>query len=288
MIFELAPAKLNLSLAVTGRRADGFHNLVSLVVPVKLADRLEFTPGNSWSLRCDDPTLPIDQNNLVLKAAGIYQKHRPNTVRGEFNLLKKIPSGAGLGGGSSDAVAALRLLDRAQASPLGEKILLEMAAEVGSDCPYFIKSSGAVMRGRGEIIEPLPDAVLKALQGRSVIIVKPPFGVSTIEAYSLIAQSKSYDDLVVANHQLQLWMNDPQSDPSYLGNRLQPMVFNKYLALPVALSEVKQATGVDFMMTGSGSACFAFCSPELDPSPIDTILERCWGPGVWRCFTEIC
>ena len=145
VIFETAPAKLNLSLAVTGLREDGFHELLSLVASINLADRLEFQKAMKWSLLCDDASLATDSTNLVLKAAEVYQAHRPDTVVGEFNLKKLVPSGAGLGGGSSDAAAALRLLDRANPSPLGEETLLKLAAKVGSDCPYFIKSTTAIM-----------------------------------------------------------------------------------------------------------------------------------------------
>jgi 4-diphosphocytidyl-2-C-methyl-D-erythritol kinase len=287
VIFEIAPAKLNLSLAVTGKREDGFHELLSLVASIKLADRLEFKKAMKWSLLCDDTTIPKDNTNLVLKAAEVYQAHRPDTVVGEFNLRKVIPSGAGLGGGSSDAAAALRLLDRANPSPLGEDTLLKLAAKVGSDCPYFIKSTTAIMSGRGEILESVSAYAVSALKGRRVIIVKPSFGVATQDAYGLLAKSKAYDSKSVAKQKLQDWMSQPEADPSLLGNTLEPVVFNKYLALPVALAEVRQATGINFRMTGSGSACFAFCPVKFDPQAIRVILERCWGEGVWICETEI-
>ena len=135
MLSETAPAKLNLSLAITGRRADGFHELISLVASLELADTLEFTPGGAWRLTCDDASLPVDGTNLVLKAAEAYRRHRTEVASGHFHLSKKVPSGAGLGGGSSDAAAALRILDRTVAQPLGPTALEVIAAEIGSDCP---------------------------------------------------------------------------------------------------------------------------------------------------------
>lgn len=287
MIFETAPAKLNLSLAVTGQREDGFHELLSLVVSIKLADRLEFKKAMKWSLLCDDASLATDNTNLVLKAAEVYQAHRPDTVVGEFNLQKLIPSGAGLGGGSSDAAAALRLLDRANPTPLGEETLLKLAAKVGSDCPYFIKSTTAIMSGRGEICESVSAQVTSALKGRRVLIIKPPFGVATQEAYALLAKSKAYLSKSVANQKLQDWMNQPTSDPLDLGNTLEPVVFNKYLALPVALAEIAREMGISFRMTGSGSACFAFCPVSFEPLDFHLLLKRCWGEGAWSCGTEI-
>ena len=287
MIFEIAPAKLNLSLAVTGLRGDGFHELLSLVASINLADRLEFKKAMNWSLLCDDASLATDHTNLVLKAAEAYQAHRPDTVVGEFNLKKIIPSGAGLGGGSSDAAAALRLLDRANPVPLGEETLLKLAAKVGSDCPYFIKSKTAIMSGRGEILENVSPQVATSLKGRRVMIVKPPFGVATQDAYGLLVKSKAYASPSAAKQKLQDWLSQPASDPSLLGNTLEPVVFNKYLALPVALAEVARATRINFRMTGSGSACFAFCPAKFDAQAVRQILERCWGKGVWVCETEI-
>jgi 4-diphosphocytidyl-2-C-methyl-D-erythritol kinase len=287
VIFETAPAKLNLSLAVTGLREDGFHELLSLVVSIKLADCLEFKKAMQWSLLCDDASLATDRSNLVLKAAEVYQAHRPDTVVGEFNLKKLIPSGAGLGGGSSDAAAALRLLDRANPTPLGEETLLQLAAKVGSDCPYFITSTTAIMSGRGEILESVSPQVTTSLKGRRVMIVKPPFGVATQDAYALLAKSKAYVSPSATKQKLQDWLSQPASDPSLLGNTLEPVVFNKYLALPVALAEVSRATGINFRMTGSGSACFAFCPAKFDAQAVRQILERCWGKGCWVCETEI-
>jgi 4-diphosphocytidyl-2-C-methyl-D-erythritol kinase len=268
-------------------REDGFHELLSLVVSIKLADRLEFKKAMQWSLLCDDASLATDRTNLVLKAAEVYQAHRLDTVVGEFNLKKLIPSGAGLGGGSSDAAAALRLLDRANPSPLGEETLLQLAAKVGSDCPYFIKSTTAIMSGRGEILESVSPQVTTSLKGRRVMIVKPPFGVATQDAYALLAKSKAYVSPSATKQKLQDWLSQPASDPSLLGNTLEPVVFNKYLALPVALAEVSRATGINFRMTGSGSACFAFCPAKFDAQAVRQILERCWGKGCWVCETEI-
>ena len=288
MLTQAAPAKLNLSLAVTGRRADGFHELVSLVASVRLFDRLDFTPGGPWRLTCDDPALPVDGTNLVLKAAEAFSRHRPEVASGHFHLRKLIPSGAGLGGGSSDAAAALRALDLSlEGNFLGLEGLEAIAAEVGSDCPYFIRGIPAVMRGRGERLEPLADPAQRALFGRRVFLAKPPFGVPTPEAYGLLIKSGRYADPDVAEAELAAWTREPARDPSALGNSLEAPVFAKYLALPVALAAVAQIHGVGFRMTGSGSACFAFPDEGVDPEAIRRTLVRCWGPGTWFCDTRL-
>jgi 4-diphosphocytidyl-2-C-methyl-D-erythritol kinase len=287
MLSETAPAKLNLSLAITGRRADGFHELISLVASLELADTLEFTPGGAWRLTCDDATLPVDGTNLVLKAAEAYRRHRPEVASGHFHLCKKVPSGAGLGGGSSDAAAALRILDRTVAQPLGLAALEVIAPEIGSDCPYFVRGQPAVMRGRGERLESIPAAAREALAGRRVLVAKPPFSVPTPEAYGLLVKTAAYVDAATADAALAEWLAQPVRDPSSLGNTLAEPVFGKYLALPTALEALSQTMGVVFRMTGSGSACFAFYTDGAESESIRQALIQQWGVGTWFCDTRI-
>ena len=281
MLVSAAHAKLNLSLAITGRRADGFHELISLVAPIALADTLTLDVGRPLGLTCDDASLPVDGSNLVLKAAAAYVKRRPSAPTGHFHLTKKVPHGAGLGGGSSDAAAALRLLDQASGDPLGLEVLETLAAEVGSDCPFFVRGQAAVMRGRGERLEILPLAARAALAGRKVVLVKPPFGVPTPEAYALLAKAGKYRPAAQAEAELAAWIAQPATDPSVLGNDLAAPVFAKYLALPVGLESFRHATGVNWQMTGSGSACFAFVSDGFDHARLRADVRRVWGPGAW-------
>ena len=281
MLVSAAHAKLNLSLAITGRRADGFHELISLVAPIGLADTLTLDVGRPLGLTCDHASLPVDGSNLVLKAAAAYVKRRPSAPTGHFHLIKKVPHGAGLGGGSSDAAAALRLLDQASGDPLGLEVLETVAAEVGSDCPFFVRGQAAVMRGRGERLEILPLAARAALAGRKVVLVKPPFGVPTPEAYALLAKAGKYRPAAQAEAELAAWIAQPAADPSVLGNDLAAPVFAKYLALPVGLESFRRATGVNWQMTGSGSACFAFVSDGFDHARLRADVRRAWGPGAW-------
>ena len=281
MLVSAAHAKLNLSLAITGRRADGFHELISLVAPIGLADTLTLDVGRPLGLTCDDASLPVDGSNLVLKAAAAYVKRRPSAPTGHFHLTKKVPHGAGLGGGSSDAAAALRLLDQASGDPLGLEFLETLAAEVGSDCPFFVRGQAAVMRGRGERLEILPLAARAALAGRKVVLVKPPFGVPTPEAYALLAKAGKHRPAAQAEAELAAWIAQPAADPSALGNDLAAPVFAKYLALPVGLESFRRATGVNWQMTGSGSACFAFVSDGFDHARLRADVRRAWGPGAW-------
>jgi 4-diphosphocytidyl-2-C-methyl-D-erythritol kinase len=287
VLVSAAHAKLNLSLAITGRRADGFHELVSLVAPLGLADTLTLDVGRPLGLSCDDASLPVDGTNLVLKAAAAYARRRPSAPTGHFHLAKQVPHGAGLGGGSSDAAAALRLLDQASGDPLGAEALEALVAEVGSDCAFFIRSRSAIMRGRGERLEVLPPAAGSALAGRRVALVKPPFGIPTPEAYGLLAKAGAYRSPAQAEAELAAWITQPAADPSVLGNDLAAPVFAKYLALPVGLASFAQATGVSWQMTGSGSACFAFVPERFDHARLEEVVRRAWGPGAWVAQTVI-
>ena len=287
MLVEAAQAKLNLSLAITGRRADGFHELVSLVAPVALADTLTLDVGRPLGLTCDDPALPVDGTNLVLKAAVAYARRRPAAPTGHFHLTKRVPHGAGLGGGSADAAAALRLLDRASGDPLGPEVLESLAAEVGSDCPFFVRGQAAVMRGRGERLELLPAAAQAALAGRKVVLAKPPFGIPTPEAYGLLVQAGKYRPAAQAEAELAAWFARPVADPALLGNDLAEPVFGKYVALPAGLASFRRVTGVDWHMTGSGSACFAWVKDGFDQAGLHADAVRVWGPGAWVAETVI-
>ena len=281
VLVSAAHAKLNLSLAITGRREDGFHELISLVVPIGLADTLTLDVSRPLGLSCDDASLPVDGANLVLKAAAAYEKRRSSAPTGHFHLTKKVPHGAGLGGGSSDAAAALRLLDQASGDPLGLEVLETLAAEIGSDCPFFVRGQSAIMRGRGERLEILPVAARTALAGRKVVLLKPPFGIPTPEAYGLLAKAGKYRPAAQAEAELAAWLAQPASDPSVLGNDLTAPVFAKYLALPVGLASFLQSAGLKGQMTGSGSACFAFVSDRFDHARLREAVRRAWGPGAW-------
>jgi 4-diphosphocytidyl-2-C-methyl-D-erythritol kinase len=287
VLVEAAQAKLNLSLAITGRRADGFHELVSLVAPIALVDTLTLDVGLPFGLTCDDAALPVDGTNLVLKAAAAYARHRPSAPTGHFHLTKRVPHGAGLGGGSADAAAALRLLDRASSDPLGPEVLEALAAEVGSDCPFFVRGQAAVMRGRGERLELLPPAARAALAGRKVVLAKPPFGVPTPEAYGLLAKAGKYRPLAQAEAELAAWLAGPAADPVKLGNDLADPVFTKYVALPAGLASFRRVTGSDWQMTGSGSACFAWVDDGFDQAGLRADAMRVWGPGAWVAETVI-
>lgn len=286
-----APAKLNLFLAVTGRRADGFHDLVSLVTPVAWGDTLTVTAAAEFSLSCDDPALPVDESNLVLRAARAFAAATKWRGGARFALEKRIPMGAGLGGGSSDAAAALRALNLLVGSPLAPDALAAVAAQVGSDCPLFLHTGAVVMRGRGERITAVDAVAAARLRGRRVLIFKPGFGISTPWAYArMAAQPGNYLAEPLAESRLRDWLGSPFAPAEQLlFNNLESVAFAKHLALPTLLQELRERFALEPRMSGSGSACFALL-PEyapVSPSAIADAIRAAWGPSAWVVETHL-
>lgn len=277
-----APAKLNLFLAVTGRRPDGFHNLVSLVVTLDFGDTLRVEPAARMELVCDDPSVPADGTNLVLKAAEAFVKSTGWKGGARFTLEKRVPAGAGLGGGSSDAAAALLALNRmaGEAFALNETRLAEVAASVGSDCPLFLAGGPLVMRGRGERLEALPTLAVGRLAGRRVLVFKPGFGIATPWAYGRLAAGApgSYLAADEAEARLRVWIDDAGAPAErLLFNSMEPPAFRKFPALPLLLEELRGEFGFAVGMSGSGSACFALLPEGADAAPAMGRVRLEWG-----------
>ena len=280
-----APAKLNLFLAVTGRRADGFHDLVSVVAPLDFGDALQCEvkasrSDDAVSLTCDDPAVPVDESNLVVKAARAFAAASGWQGQVRFALEKRIPMGAGLGGGSSDAVAALRALNELTGVSLDPSALQRVAAELGSDCPLFLHGAPAIMRGRGERIAPLPESARERLRGRRVLVFKPGFGIPTPWAYARLAAAapESYLPAAEAEARLAAWANNPRAPAEeLLFNNMEPPAFTKFVALPTMLELLRKEFGLQPRMSGSGSACFCFLGADSPVPAIGAAIRRGWG-----------
>lgn len=283
-----APAKINLMLAITGMRADGFHNLVSLVMPLlTLCDnlRMEICPKAQRDiLVCDALGVPPDGSNLVLRAAAAFRERVPAFPPVRFFLEKNIPHGAGLGGGSSDAATALLMMaDAAGTAAPSLEALSEIAAKVGSDCPLFLAGAPIIMRGRGEQIENLSSEEKAILSARNFLIFKPAFGVSTAEAYDAMKRvaPKFYTPEAEAERRLSAWRNAPNTELLPLFNDMEAPVFEKHVALPALFSVLRERFGLEAHMSGSGSACFAEITPNLDLDAVRACIVDCWGPSAF-------
>jgi 4-diphosphocytidyl-2-C-methyl-D-erythritol kinase len=288
MVSVFSPAKINLFLAVTGRRADGFHDLVSVAAPLDFGDRLvasiekEQAKAGPFTLQCDLPDVPVDGSNLVLKAAEAFAAATGWKQSVRFSLKKNIPMGAGLGGGSSNAVAALRALNRLADGLLGEEQLAQLAATLGSDCVLFLKNAPVVMRGRGERVEPLPQSAAARLRGRRVLLFKPSFGISTPWAYGrMVARGGDYLPTAQAEARLAAWLDGNAPAEEILFNNMQPAAFEKYVALPLLLERLRREFGVAAAMSGSGSACFALLRDDTVTAPLAACVRECWGPAAF-------
>lgn len=266
----LAPAKLNLSLRVLGKRDDGFHEIDTLMVKLPgLSDRLDFTSAESFSFQCNDASLPSDESNLAVKAVRAYEAAAGTACRFAISLQKSIPHGAGLGGGSSDAAAVLMGLDQLHNGRLGTAQLHEIAASLGSDIPFFLTNGAARCSGRGEIIKPAPSPA--ALR---VLLLKPAFVAPTPEAYSHWNSSRELPGISYAEQQI---------GDLTLTNDLERPVFAKHFFL----AELKQwllerCETAAAMLCGSGSTVFAVLHDDADPAELARCARHELDPGLWH------
>jgi 4-diphosphocytidyl-2-C-methyl-D-erythritol kinase len=270
-----APAKVNLQLRILGRRVDGFHDIETIIVPVSLSDEItiETFPGDTISLTCDDPALPIGRRNLAAAAAYRFQEETGLRFAASIDLRKRIPVSAGLGGGSSDAAAVLLALDQLLDTKLGIESLQKIAARIGSDVPFFVCPQPATCRGRGEIIEPL-----KIPQNLSFLLIKPPFGVETAWAYKAWATARPAPDGLEAEQDLG-WIK--------IFNALEWPVFEKFIVLPVMKDwllnqpEVRAAG-----MSGSGSTIFALLRDNASGGPLEQRAKALFGKTLWTALCQ--
>jgi len=287
-----SPAKINLSLAITGRRADGFHELISVVAPLVFGDTLHarrVADGAGFSLTCEVAEVPVDESNLVLRAGRLFAAETGWDGGVAFALEKRIPMGAGLGGGSSNAVAALRALEQLSGRELAAGRRDAVAAELGSDCPLFWRERPVVMRGRGERVEVLTDAGARRLRGRKLVVFKPGFGVATAWAYqALAAIPGAYAMASAEEARLAAWLSDDEAQAEkLLLNTIERPVFAKWVALPAMLAWLRERHGLEGRMSGSGSACFAFLPEGADIVAVTHTVREGWGEEAFVQATEI-
>lgn len=249
----LAPAKLNLTLAVLGHRLDGFHEIESWVVKVDWSDELTFAPAStlSMSIHGDVTGLAADESNLVLRAARALADESGHAATAAITLEKKIPLGAGLGGGSSDAAATLRGLSELWALNWPDDRLLAIAQRIGSDVPLFVeKAPGLVIRGRGERLEPVP----ASLKGWAAIIV-PGYSILTASVYGALTGDRPGDRAPI-----KLWLESGRTLfelQMLLFNDLEPAALTCEPRLGTLLKTLDARNGRRVHMTGSGSCLFA-------------------------------
>lgn len=275
-IEKFSPCKINLMLAILGVRSDGFHELISIVAPVKFGDSLHVKiAGNAVkdSLTCNMEGVPTDSSNLVIKAAELFRQESGKKVYFDFELVKRVPAGAGLGGGSSNGAVALLAVNELCGNPLDMKTLEKIAAKMGSDCPLFLTKTPVVMRGRGEKVFALRGEAREYIERLKLVIFKPDFSINTSWAYSQMkANPEDYMSEDSAESALSEWLENPSISGLPLINNMQIEAFKKFPALQVALEEIRTRFRVPAMMSGSGSACFAIVN-NLEESEIVELMD---------------
>lgn len=275
-IKKFSPCKVNLMLAITGVRDDGFHNLISLVCPTRFGDDVvvEELPDGATAdvLECNVEGIPCDESNLAVKAAVLFRRETGICKYFKIRLEKRVPAGAGLGGGSSNGASALAAVNEICGKPLSARRLETIAAEMGSDCPLFLSGNPVVMRGRGEKVFPLTGEARDYIGMLKFVIFKPDFSINTGWAYSQMrANPEDYIDADEAEGVLSTWLENPNITSLPLINNMQIEAFKKYPALEVAVESVREKFGVPCMMSGSGSACFAIVN-DLEEKDVDALV----------------
>jgi 4-diphosphocytidyl-2-C-methyl-D-erythritol kinase len=269
------PAKVNLFLRVVARRADGYHEVETVLQSIGLYDELEFERASGWELGCDQPGVPLDDSNLVARAAAALRARCgvPLAAGARVTIRKRIPVGAGLGGGSADAAAALVGLARLWGVAAAPETLAEVAAALGSDVPFFLRGGAVLGRGRGERLEPLP-----APAEFWLVLVKPPFPVATAWAYrawqATTSVGPSLDEFLAA-----LAGGDPAAVAAALRNDLEPAVAAAHPAITSLRARLLELGALGARMTGSGSAVFAVTGGEAAARRLAAALGDGYGEG---------
>jgi 4-diphosphocytidyl-2-C-methyl-D-erythritol kinase len=244
-----APCKINLFLEVKNRRPDGYHNIESVMQAASLYDELDFKKADGGiSLKCNIPGLPTDERNLVIKAARLLKKELKTDSGARITLKKRIPMGAGLGGGSSDAAATLRGLLKLWKKKISAKKLVKIASSIGADVPFFLKSGPAIVRGIGDKI-----ISLKNVRKSYFVIIYPGFGVATKWAYKNLRFPLTNKRKINKIRTLLESSRSSREWGFHIYNRLEDAVFSKYPEIPLIKDKIR-GLGHQSIMSGSGSS----------------------------------
>lgn len=272
----LAPAKINLSLKILGLRNDGFHELDTVIAPISLYDEIRVDKGRlgkGIEFRCDDPSVPQGDDNLAVRASKAFFETTTIEPAVSIELKKKIPHGAGLGGGSSDAASVLLALNDLFETKLSREALAKIAEPLGSDVPFFLFQSAAVCKGHGEMVMPV-----KLQREFSILLLKPAFAVSTAWAYSRWQGSREIPRIRYEAQEFsgQTFTND-----------LERPVFEKFVFLAQLkmwlLGQSEVGAG---LMSGSGSTMFAVMRESADANSAATRAKTALDPELWTCSCE--
>ncbi len=241
-----SPAKINLSLRILGKGEDGYHAIDTLMASLDLADDLHFHHSRTTTILCNDPSIPTDESNLIMKAIRVFEASYGRKAKQRITLTKNIPHGAGLGGGSSNAITTLLSVNDLLFTEYNDETLGGMAAQLGSDTNFFLNPVPSRCTGRGEIVTPCPEL---ASWTSPIVLIKPDFAVSTPLVYQNFASSKK---MAGFNYKTQ------EVDGIKLFNDLERPAFEKFPILGLMKNWLLQQKGTRAaLMSGSGSTLYA-------------------------------
>lgn len=290
----LAPAKINLFLEILGRRPDGYHDLRTVIVPLSLHDRVTIEPrsqGVETAVKMIGLKDEIgvgglsNGDNLATRAALALQKQTGCTQGAFIHIEKRIPVGGGLGGGSTDAAAALRGLNELWGTGLSEKELMSIGAGLGCDIPALIAARGVLGEGLGEKVVPL-DLGEGARSSWWVTLINPGFSISTKEVYSAYRPALTPGDKAYRNVVLALKRGDVTLGGESLFNSLQETVFRKYPLVEIITERLLEAGATGALLCGSGSSVFALARTQQDANRLAGIAVKGLGASVWTEVAE--
>jgi len=274
-------AKINLTLEIISRRADGYHDLVSLMSPIGVYDHLCLAPADGLAVDCTHPDVPEDHTNLAYRAARLFFDKLGQRGGVHITLTKNIPVGAGLGGGSGNAAAVLVGLNRLFGAPLTREALMTAGVTLGADVPFFILGKPAVATGVGERLHPVAD-----LPRRWVVVVWPGFGISTREAYEGLNANSLGPNLALTKsenlHKSLLLKSRNGLPEDYLHNDLEAVILPRHPELADIKRALMRSGAVGALMTGSGSCVFGMFH---DPRTADAARKTLAGTSSWRVYS---
>ena len=284
-----SPCKVNLILNILGKRADGFHELETVMQPVNLCDAMTFErAGASLQLTCSHPELPCDSKNLVHRAATSFLAAANISDGVKIHLQKNLPLAGGIGGGSANAAVTFTALNELFDSPLPLEKLHTLSAALGSDVPFFLCDRPALATGRGEKVQPLEN--FPALKGKAFFLVHPGFGISTPWSYQNLARfpkdqngtAGRAEKLVAAlksNHWLAI------ADGFY--NSLEAPAFDKFPVLQLYKEFLRANGALVSLMSGSGSTTFAIVENLAAAENLAEKFKAQFGDNGWTATVEI-
>ncbi|MCE5221570.1 MAG: 4-(cytidine 5'-diphospho)-2-C-methyl-D-erythritol kinase [Clostridium sp.] len=254
-----AYAKINIALDVVGKREDGYHLLRMIMQTIDLYDTIEMEKTNSGiKLKCNKHYVPTDEKNLAYKAAKLFMENYSINDGVDINLIKNIPVSAGLAGGSTDAAGVLKLMNKIFNINADDEELKALGLKLGADVPYCINGGTALCEGVGEKI-----TQLKQFKDKILVLIKPPFGVSTKEVYKNFDLSK-----VIFHPRIEELIKGMENDDIYfvannMKNLLENVTLKKHRVITSIKEEVKLNDAIGTMMSGSGPTVFAFFDDML-------------------------